>query len=684
MRIRNRSKYEIELRVCNENDNNNSQDYNHNYNHNHNHSYNYSRSHSYSYSYNHDKRCGTSGITLIALVVTIVVMIVLAGVSINLLTGDNGVITKAKIAKEAQVLSNYQENMNLFATDKGMESSDFAITSLTAYKNKLYYNTKQADDESGIEEVLGNVDDKYIEKMEIINGELCINTTNKREAEAANMAGIKVNPWDIEDGVLLSSDKNLELLGNTDTIVIPPSIKKIGSGAFSGVTNLKKVVIPGTVEEIGDNAFSNNTTLEEVTIEYGVKKVGRFAFKGCSNIKSLEFPDSITEIAYGAMQNCSSLNDLKLSKNMTAINSYLVAGCSELVTMDITEKIQLIGSYAFELCSKLKKLNIPASVTRIDSGAFWGNYNLKDIVIDTESNDFKFEKGFLLSKDGKKVYFGLLSLTALEIPDGVEGIVMDAFSGSNAVSMSLPNSLKELSGYEFTGIQNLKEIRIDSDNPYFKIMDSNLYSKDGKTLYKYLKNESIINVPEGVETINSRAILATGTQSVSLPSTLVNINNSAISGITGLINIPEKVVPFDSSALPYGVKIRVSEANKNIKSVDDIMVLSKDGKILYVASGEEKYNIPDTVETIEENCFYRNSNIEKIDIPSSVKEIRRYAFGYSSLKSIIIPNSVEKIGDGVFWDCTNLNNIIIDKENGSISGSPWGCPTGDRAVKWLK
>ena len=139
-----------------------------------------------------NKECHAKGITLIALVVTIVVMLVLAGVSINLLTGDNGVITKAKIAKEAQVLSNYQENLNLFATDKGIESSDFAITSLTAYKNKLYYNTKQADDESGIEEVLGDVDDRYIEKMEIINGELCINTTNKREAEAANMAGIKV------------------------------------------------------------------------------------------------------------------------------------------------------------------------------------------------------------------------------------------------------------------------------------------------------------------------------------------------------------------------------------------------------------------------------------------------------------------------------------------------------------
>ena len=35
------------------------------------------------------------GITLVALVVTIVVLLILAGVSINLVIGDNGIITKA-------------------------------------------------------------------------------------------------------------------------------------------------------------------------------------------------------------------------------------------------------------------------------------------------------------------------------------------------------------------------------------------------------------------------------------------------------------------------------------------------------------------------------------------------------------------------------------------------------------
>ena len=42
-----------------------------------------------------------NGITLIALVVTTVVLLILAGVSINLVIGQNGIITKARDAKEA-------------------------------------------------------------------------------------------------------------------------------------------------------------------------------------------------------------------------------------------------------------------------------------------------------------------------------------------------------------------------------------------------------------------------------------------------------------------------------------------------------------------------------------------------------------------------------------------------------
>ena len=45
------------------------------------------------------KRRNEKGITLVALVVTIIVLIILAGVSINLLVGQDGLISRAKLRK---------------------------------------------------------------------------------------------------------------------------------------------------------------------------------------------------------------------------------------------------------------------------------------------------------------------------------------------------------------------------------------------------------------------------------------------------------------------------------------------------------------------------------------------------------------------------------------------------------
>lgn len=62
------------------------------------------------------------GITLIALVITIIILIILAGVSISMLVGDNGIIRQAERAKELSKASSEQEAMALVITLAQMES----------------------------------------------------------------------------------------------------------------------------------------------------------------------------------------------------------------------------------------------------------------------------------------------------------------------------------------------------------------------------------------------------------------------------------------------------------------------------------------------------------------------------------------------------------------------------------
>ena len=56
-----------------------------------------------------------NGITLIALVVTIIVLIILAGVSIAMLVGDNGIITKAQEATKKTESASLEEKIKLLS-----------------------------------------------------------------------------------------------------------------------------------------------------------------------------------------------------------------------------------------------------------------------------------------------------------------------------------------------------------------------------------------------------------------------------------------------------------------------------------------------------------------------------------------------------------------------------------------
>lgn len=53
------------------------------------------------------------GVTLVALVITIIVLLILAGVSIAMLTGDNGILTRANDAKSKNSKAEVLEKVNM-------------------------------------------------------------------------------------------------------------------------------------------------------------------------------------------------------------------------------------------------------------------------------------------------------------------------------------------------------------------------------------------------------------------------------------------------------------------------------------------------------------------------------------------------------------------------------------------
>ena len=88
------------------------------------------------------------GITLIALVVTIVVLLILAGVSISMLSGDDGIITNAGKAKDENDQSTLEEEVKLALSSNNIEKQTGGVGNLEEKLNKIQGATvtKPAED----------------------------------------------------------------------------------------------------------------------------------------------------------------------------------------------------------------------------------------------------------------------------------------------------------------------------------------------------------------------------------------------------------------------------------------------------------------------------------------------------------------------------------------------------------
>ena len=78
------------------------------------------------------------GITLIALVITIIVLLILAGVSIAMLTGENGIITQAQNAKEKTVKASELEGIQLAVIGSETKNNEYLdILDEESFKKEL-------------------------------------------------------------------------------------------------------------------------------------------------------------------------------------------------------------------------------------------------------------------------------------------------------------------------------------------------------------------------------------------------------------------------------------------------------------------------------------------------------------------------------------------------------------------
>ena len=121
----------------------------------------------------------------------------------------------------------------------------------------------------------------------------------------------------------------------------------------------------------------------------------------------------------------------------------------------------------------------------------------------------------------------------------------EAFALSDAEYVRIPESVVKISTDALYAYVALENIFVDENNPVYKSVDGNLYSKDGKTLIRYAKakKNTLFDIPNGVVEIGDFAFFGSkNLVSVTIPESVTKIGEWAFAlGGLKIANVPNKV-----------------------------------------------------------------------------------------------------------------------------------------------
>ncbi|MBQ8551385.1 MAG: leucine-rich repeat domain-containing protein [Clostridia bacterium] len=239
--------------------------------------------------------------------------------------------------------------------------------------------------------------------------------------------------------------------------------------------------------------------------------------------------------------------------------------------------------------------HIPDGVTVIGDGAFYGNTEITEITVPKE-----------VYKIGNYAFGDCSNLTSITLEEGVKYIGECAFSGSGITSLDIPDSVVEIGGgaFNYTPMTEIPDLGGVTELPdYF-------FSK-----CKKLENAVI---PEGVVSIGKCAFTdCYKLRSVTFPSTMRLIDT---------LDIFWYCFELENITVADGCFNFYSEGNCLIDRADMSVIASANNAV----------------------------------IPEGIKAIGKYAFACrSGIKSIVLPDTVTRLGYGAFLDCSDLEYLYI-------------------------
>ncbi len=177
------------------------------------------------------------------------------------------------------------------------------------------------------------------------------------------------------------------------TVKFPNSLISIGRGSFASLMLTGDLIIPNSVKEIGSMAFTANGFNGILKLSNSLSKIDIQAFAGNQFSGGLTIPDSVASIEFNAFFSSGFSSNLVLSKNLKKIDMMAFAANQFIGGLVIPDSVTEIGMSAFGESGFTGTLTLPNSITKIENGTFsgtgfTGELYIPDTVTDIDYNAF--------------------------------------------------------------------------------------------------------------------------------------------------------------------------------------------------------------------------------------------------------------------------------------------------------
>lgn len=485
--------------------------------------------------------------------------------------------------------------------------------------------------------------------------------------------------------------------GKKGTYNIPSKVDGIDvvhvfAGAFDGAKGLTAVTIPASIERLSGFCF-RGTGIKSIVIPETVKEVGSSNFEDCKDLREVKLPDHLAILEYSLFKGCEKLTDFNWPKSLKIIRKAVFEGCDSINSIFVPPTVAKIEVGAFTNMKNLTRLAIPAQIT----GAFdynpveKPNQNLKIYVEEGSYADLWLKKAEMaweirkfrtplpklrsesdIPKEvtyiGEPVYGvamkGIFSMgTSPKVEEEFEGAKYDAIKAINGIGnirlLNIALAPKGTSAPE----KMIMQIKVPEE---FNKSAIKVYKFEGDTPVEVLKTYD----PNSGDVIMMNAKIgyyALADISI-LPKKLTLNKNNVDIKVGETTTLRGNIEPDNTT----NKRIKWESDNKRIAKVDNngTIFAQRPGKAVIKASTINGIQAECTVNVKGKNQNDKYFEIENgllkryngpggaVTIPDSVVKIKPEALkGNKRITELVIPASVTEIGYSAFQNMPRLESV---------------------------